>query len=177
MAKIIMNHHTGPRPSPWPWVNFTPEEFASNGNGAVQIEHRAANRLQAVRTEFDEALTINSAYRDPAYNIKIRSSAPKTSYHIKGKAFDVSCRGWSREKIAKFVALAYKHGFGGFGGYEKGGKPNFIHIDDRGYPGKWGKSWAWPDAYMDKEPTAKPKKAVTKAKPIAKPKDEKDMMR
>ena len=160
MAKILMNHHTGNKPHPWPWVNFTPEEFASNGNGAVQIEHRAANRLQALRTEFDEALTLNSAYRDPAYNASIGSM--KGSYHIKGQAFDVKCRGWSKAKIARFVALAYAHKFRGFGGYNKNGKPSFIHIDDRGHPAKWGKDWAWPDEY---KPEPEPEAVVETPKP------------
>ena len=162
--KIIMNHHTGNKPRPWPWANFKPHELSSNGNGAVQIEKRALDRLQALRTEWGEPIILSSAYRDPAYNKQIGGAT--NSYHVQGQAFDIPVRGWDIDKRRRFVALAYKHGFRGFGGYDKNGKANFIHIDDRGHPGKWGKSWAWPNEY-------KPKKAA-EMKPLAKPLDDKD---
>ena len=146
MTKLIMSHYTDPRPEPWLWPNFSPFELASNGNGAVRVEMRALNRLQALRTDWNNALTLNSAYRDPAYNLKIGST--RGSQHPKGTAFDVRVLGWSDDLIYLFKEMAYDHGFRGFGGYEKpDGRKNFIHIDDRGNRARWGKKWAWPDAY------------------------------
>ncbi len=148
---LIMAHYKNQRPISWPWPNFSPAELASNGNGAVQIQIQALDRLQALRTEWNRSLTINSAYRDPVYNLKIGST--NGSQHPKGTAFDVSVRGWTFENIYLFKEMAYKHGFRGFGGYEqKNGDRNFIHIDNRGSRAKWGKDWAWPNAYLWVEP-------------------------
>lgn len=146
---LIMQHYSQVSPIHWRWPNFTPEEMASNGNGEVRIVISALDMLQAVRTKWDRPLIINSAYRDMAYNLKIGST--RGSQHPKGTAFDIRTRKWSWEDIYAFKELAYDVGFKGFGGYNtKKGKPKFIHIDARSYSAKWGKSWAWPDAYTKK---------------------------
>jgi len=149
-----MQHYTDPYSEPWPWPNFQPWELASKGNGAVQIEMRAGDRLQKLRYRWDAALTVNSAYRDMAYNLSKKVKSTRDSQHPKGTAFDIRTRGWSLDELYRFKELAYKIGFRGFGGYNtKKGKPKFIHIDDRGTPAKWGNRWAWPDAYTMKAQT------------------------
>ncbi len=141
MSKLIMRHYSDVPPNYWPWKNFAPHEFASNGNGAVEMDIHTLNCLQSLREEWGEPIILNSAYRDPVYNARI-GGAP-LSKHKEGRALDVGVRGWSPEKKYKFKELAFKHGFTGFGGYN-----TFIHIDT-GRPRKWKQSWAWPDAYKN----------------------------
>lgn len=136
MTMLKMDHYTDPKPDPWPWPNFSPYELASNGDGSVQIDNEAGDKLQSLRTEWGKPLTLNSAYRDPIYNTSINGA--KLSKHMLGQAFDISVRSWLKIDKQEFKELAWRHGFRGFGGYD-----SFIHIDI-GRARKWGKSWAWP---------------------------------
>jgi len=146
MTKLSMHHYSDPKPEHWPWPNFSPEELASNGNGAVEMEIQALNKLQSLRDEWGEPLHLNSAYRDPDYNFRIGGA--KHSQHPQGTAFDINMRGWPLSKCKRFAEMAYKHRFTGFGGYVTGsGDPKFIHIDARGSKARWGRKWAWPKAY------------------------------
>lgn len=65
---------------------------------------------------------INSGYRTPAHNAKLKGSAKK-SMHMEGKAADIRIPGVSTEMLSK---LAKAIGVGGVGVYVKNG---FVHVD------------------------------------------------
>lgn len=121
----------------WRWENFSPAELKSRGNGHVVLHIPTLDLLQAARTAWGKSLTINSAYRDPAYNAKV-GGAPM-SQHKLGRAFDISVRGMSAQEKAELVKHMYNMGFTGFGGYN-----TFLHVDT-GRARVWGQEWAWPN--------------------------------
>ncbi len=134
---LKMAHHSDFPPVRWGWINFTPKEIASKGNGEVYTQYYALNMLQVLRIMWGKPLHLNSAYRDPEYNAKVGGAT--SSYHMKGQAFDVSVVGWTTAEKEAFKELAYEVGFTGFGGYD-----TFIHIDT-GPTRFWGQSWATPE--------------------------------
>tara|TARA_Y100001963_G_scaffold159865_1_gene265807 strand:+ start:6470 stop:6895 length:426 start_codon:yes stop_codon:yes gene_type:complete len=116
--------------------NFSPKEIASKGDGSIVVIKEALKALQRMRDIADRPLTINSGYRDPAYNRAV--GGVLNSQHTRGRAFDIhianSEEGRELERIAEDV------GFTAIGRY-----PTFIHVDMRppksnggGY--RWG-SW------------------------------------
>lgn len=135
--ELRMKNWSDPLTEPWLWPNFTPKEMASRGNGEVFIKYEALNKLQALRTAWGRPLTINSAYRDPAYNVKVGGAT--SSKHMEGMAFDISVVGWTAAEKKEFKELAYSLGFKGFGGYN-----SFIHVDIHSKR-RWGQQWAWPE--------------------------------
>jgi len=135
-GEIYASHWSEVDMSAWPWPNFSPREFASKGNGAVRVHVDAANKLQALRALWGGPLRINSAYRDPVYNERVGGA--KLSQHKKGRAFDISVRGFTAEERARLVRLAAEVGFTGFGGYN-----TFLHVDNA-RPRRWGQAWGHP---------------------------------
>lgn len=102
--------------------NFSPKELASQGDESIFIVKDALKGLQAIRKAYGGPLTINSAYRDPAHNVKVGGS-PK-SQHVQGIAFDIHIK--DKEMGRKLEAIAVKAGAGAVGRY-----PTFIHVDFR----------------------------------------------
>lgn len=102
--------------------NFSPRELASHGDGSILVVKDALKALQRVRDAANRPLTINSGYRDPAYNASI--GGVPNSQHTRGRAFDIlihnSQEGRDLERIAKDC------GFTAIGRYD-----TFIHIDNR----------------------------------------------
>jgi uncharacterized protein YcbK (DUF882 family) len=83
-----------------------------------------------VQKRLGKRLFVNSGYRPPWYNAKLRASSSgvaKNSLHMQGLALDITWEGFrsssSAEKSA-FVQICREEGFTGFGGYA-----GFIHID------------------------------------------------
>ncbi|WPY95612.1 D-Ala-D-Ala carboxypeptidase family metallohydrolase [Limimaricola variabilis] len=113
----------------WPWENFRPAEMASKGDGSLVLDIDAMDRLQALRTHLGRPMLITSAYRDPAHNRRVGGA--KSSYHMKGQAFDVRM---DNHNPAEFEAAARAIGFTGFGYYPDSG---FMHIDT-GPARSWG---------------------------------------
>lgn len=68
----------------------------------------------------DPVITINSAYRTPARNATIEGAA-RNSFHIRGKAVDITMRG---ADIATLAQMAAYFQAGGIGVYQ-----HFLHID------------------------------------------------
>lgn len=113
--------------------NFTPKELASNGDGSLVVEKHALIALQKLRDAYGKPLTINSAYRDPAYNRAVGGS--KNSKHVLGVAFDISVT--DQVMAGELQELAQKVGFTAIGRYN-----TFIHVDARP-PKEDGKLYYW----------------------------------
>ena len=117
-----------PRDS-WRWPNFSPAEIACRGTGSILIHDAALDRLQALRSRLGKPLIVNSAYRSPEHNARVRGA--KRSKHLAGTAFDISM---ANHDPAVFEKAARAEGFLGFGTYPRSG---FMHID-LGPARRWG---------------------------------------
>lgn len=115
------------------YPNFTPKEIACKGTGRLLVNERAMDMLQALRTALGRPMTINSAYRSPEHNAAVGGA--KASRHLEGIAFDVSMR---NQDPLTFERAAIRAGFMGFGYYPGS---QFIHIDARTSPARWGTRW------------------------------------
>ena len=111
------------------WPNFSPAEIACRGTGAILIHEDALDRLQALRIHLGKPLIVNSAYRSPEHNARVRGA--KHSKHLEGTAFDISM---ANHDPASFEKAAREEGFLGFGSYPRSG---FMHID-LGPARSWG---------------------------------------
>lgn len=118
--------------------NFSLSEFNCHDGTAVPkslmpniIE--LANNLQVLRDELGEAIHINSGYRSPAYNKRIRGVS--NSQHTKGTASDITCKSKSPRQLAAVIEKLINTGKmkqGGLGIY-----PGFVHYDIRGAKARW----------------------------------------
>lgn len=114
-------HHSYVPTSIWRWPNFTPQEIASNGNGSVLINPNAMDKLQYARELAKKPFFINSAYRDEQYNAMV-GGVPR-SYHLEGRAFDISLRNFSKSEL---IAILTEAGFTGLGVRYH----SFVHADN-----------------------------------------------
>lgn len=103
--------------------NFKVKEFKCNdGSDKIVIDTEfVETKLQDIRNHFKAAVTINSAYRTPAYNKKVGGAS--SSYHVKGRAFDIVVKGHKPSEVAKY---ARSIGIKGVIEYN-----SFVHIDSR----------------------------------------------
>ena len=127
MRKFYAKHYSKVNKSIWRWKSFSPRELASRGNGGLDLDIEAVDRLQFLRDTIGKPLIINSAYRDPIYNARV-GGAPR-SQHKLGKAFDISLR---NHDLKELYFTAKKCGFTGFGFYSY-----FLHVDT-GRRREWG---------------------------------------
>lgn len=104
--------------------NFKVKEFKCNdGSDKILIDVEfVMTKLQDIRTHFGAPVTINSAYRTPAYNTKVGGA--KASYHLKGQAFDITVKGHTPQEVARY---AQSIGVKGVIQYN-----TFTHVDSRG---------------------------------------------
>ena len=107
----------------WRWPNFSPQELACRGTGALVVDPRALDMLQSLRNRLGKPMIITSAYRSAAHNARV-GGAPR-SRHLEGIAFDVRMDNHDPEA---FIAQARAVGFHGIGTYPHQG---FVHIDAR----------------------------------------------
>lgn len=109
--------------------NFKVREFQCNdGSDKVLICMETVKILQAVRDYFGQPVTINSAYRTPSWNRKVRGAV--ASQHVKGTACDIKVKGVPSWAVAGFLEDNYPyHGIGYYS--------TFVHIDSRGYKVYW----------------------------------------
>lgn len=103
--------------------NFKVKEFrCKDGSDKILIDTDfVVNKLQKIRDHFGAAITINSAYRTESYNKKVGGA--KSSYHMKGQAFDIVVKGHTPLEAARF---AESIGITGIIQYN-----NFVHVDSR----------------------------------------------
>ena len=110
--------------------HFRVREFAcSDGADAVFIDPALVGVLQAIRTHFGAAVTVNSAYRTPAKNKAVGGAG--RSQHLYGTAADITVRGVSPQRVADFAETLLEH-TGGIGRYAA-----FTHIDLRDEKARW----------------------------------------
>lgn len=103
--------------------NFKVKEFAcKDGSDKILIDVGfVQNQLQDIRSHFGKPVNVNSGYRSPAYNVKVGGA--KNSYHMQGRAFDISIKGVTPAEIARYAASI---GVPGIIQYN-----TFVHVDSR----------------------------------------------
>ena len=110
--------------------NFTVREFAcKDGSDSVKISSDLVAILQKIRDHFGKPVTINSAYRNSAYNKKIGGAT--YSQHVYGTAADIVVQGVSPDEVAKYAEYLMPK-YGGIGLY-----PSFTHVDVRSARARW----------------------------------------
>ena len=80
------------------------------------------SNLETFAKDLGRPLTINSAYRTPAYNKSVGGA--KSSLHVERKAVDVQWGTTSVQGRVDMIQRAIDAGFTGIGCYE-----DFIHVD------------------------------------------------
>lgn len=111
-------------------TNFKVKEFAcKDGSDPIFIAPQLVEILQKVRTHFGKAVTINSAYRTPAYNKKVGGAA--YSQHLYGMAADIKVKGVAPNVVADYVETLMPN-TGGIGRYAA-----FTHVDVRKVKTRW----------------------------------------
>ena len=103
--------------------NFKIKEFAcKDGTDKILVDVSfVQTHLQDIRTHFGKPVNVNSGYRSPAYNVKVGGA--KNSYHMQGRAFDISIKGVTPAEIARYAASI---GVPGIIQYN-----TFVHVDSR----------------------------------------------
>lgn len=103
--------------------NFKINEFrCKDGSDRILIDTDfVVNKLQKIRDHFGAPIIINSAYRTESYNKKVGGA--KSSYHMKGQAFDIVVKGHAPLEVARF---AESIGITGIIQYN-----TFVHVDSR----------------------------------------------
>lgn len=111
-------------------ANFRVAEFACHdGSDTVLISGELVALLQKIRDHFGKPVTINSAYRTPAWNAK-QGGAPK-SQHLLGMAADITISGVTPLAIAQYAEFLQPE-CGGIGVYQA-----FTHVDVRAVRTRW----------------------------------------
>lgn len=103
--------------------NFKVEEFCCmDGSDKILIDvDFVKDKLQAIRDHFGAAVTINSGYRTESYNTKVGGA--KSSYHMKGQAFDIVVAGHTPLEVAQYAQSLDINGIIQYNG--------FVHVDSR----------------------------------------------
>lgn len=102
--------------------HFKVKEFAcKDGADEIYIDSDLVSKLELLREYVDCAIVITSGYRTTTYNKKVGGA--DNSYHVKGKAADITCKKFNPTEIG-LVAAAL--GFKGVIIYK-----NFTHVDVR----------------------------------------------
>lgn len=103
--------------------NFKVKEFrCKDGSDKILIDTDfVTNKLQKIRDHFNAPITINSAYRTESYNNKVGGA--KSSYHMKGQAFDIVVKGHTPLEVARFAESIDIPGIIQYNG--------FVHVDSR----------------------------------------------
>lgn len=103
--------------------NFKVKEFrCKDGSDRIMIDvDFVKDKLQKIRDHFGAPITINSAYRTPEYNAKVKGA--KASYHLQGRAFDIVVKYHTPQEVARYAQSLGIHGIIQYGG--------FVHVDSR----------------------------------------------
>ena len=110
--------------------NFKVSEFrCKDGSDVIFISPELVLILQAIRDHFGKPVKINSAYRTPPYNKKVKGAT--YSQHCYGTAADIRVTGVKPKDVADYAETLLV-GKGGIGVYN-----NFTHIDVREVKSRW----------------------------------------
>lgn len=110
--------------------NFKVKEFAStDGSDPIFIAPELVEVLQKIRTHFNKAVRINSAFRTVTRNTAVGGA--KYSQHLYGTAADIVVAGVSPLKVAEYAETLMPN-TGGIGRYS-----TFTHIDVRREKARW----------------------------------------
>lgn len=103
--------------------NFKVKEFrCKDGDDKILVDvDFVREKLQLIRDHFDAPVIINSAYRTPEYNKKVKGA--KASYHLQGRAFDIVVRGHTPQEVARYAQTLGIQGIIQYNG--------FVHVDSR----------------------------------------------
>ncbi len=104
---------------------FSSKEFENKEDKEFFIDQVLIQKLDLVREEFGESITITSGYRSPLYNKKIGGSS--SSQHCLGKAADIRPTVSSSVKLDLLYSICEKY----FEAVGDGRKKGFIHVDIR----------------------------------------------
>jgi len=111
-------------------ANFKVREFACrDGSDPIFISPALTEVLQAIRSHFQQPVTVCSGYRTPGYNKKVDGAA--YSQHLYGTAADIQVKGVAPAAVAAFAETLLPDS-GGIGIY-----PTFTHIDVREKRSRW----------------------------------------
>ena len=115
-------------------ANFCVKEFACHdGSDCILIDTELVKLLQKIREHFGKPVTINSAYRNAAYNKKV--GGVSNSQHTKGTAADIVVKGVTPKTVAQYAEYLMPNS-GGIGEYG-GRKGEFTHVDTRAKRSRW----------------------------------------
>jgi uncharacterized protein YcbK (DUF882 family) len=118
--------------------NFKLSEFDSKdgANMPKRVEKEIKfliEQLEVIRAYFKAPITINSGYRSPKHNAKVKGS--KDSQHLLGRAADIVVKDVEPRMVEHIIRKLISEGKiaqGGVGLYK-----NFVHYDTRGIPARW----------------------------------------
>lgn len=108
--------------------NFSMDPRFDNPN----VNPELRTKFSKLQASMGEAFGINSVYRDPSRNARVRGA--KRSQHIHGNAVDVNVAHLDKEQRVEFIRKASALGFKGVGVYN-----NTVHLDV-GSKRAWGPS-------------------------------------
>lgn len=109
---------------------FSPYELRSPDTNEVVFDRRLLSSLHFIR-RYTGPITVNSAYRTKGYNANVGGGS--MSYHLYGKAVDISLRGHDRYEVLR---RAIESGIKGIGIYSQS-EGDFMHLDMRDKPHIW----------------------------------------
>ncbi len=110
--------------------HFKVREFAcADGSDAVFVAEELVSVLEKIRTHFQKAVIVTSAYRTPAHNKAV--GGEERSQHLYGLAADIVVRDTRAKDVADYAETLLKH-TGGIGRYA-----TFTHVDVRGSKSRW----------------------------------------
>ena len=115
--------------------HFTSSEFDCKGAGCCKetiINPQLVEYLQAIRSHFNQPITITSGYRCSTHNTRVGGATG--SRHSKGDAADIVVKNVSSREVAKY---AESIGIKGIGLYETADDGYFTHIDTRTTKSFW----------------------------------------
>lgn len=100
----------------------TDPKLKCSHSGEYKVKQSALDKLEAIRVELGESMTINCGYRCPDHEEERHKTTVGT--HVQGVAFDIGT--WDGRKKYRIVKAALNNGCTGFAVYSWG-----VHIDFR----------------------------------------------
>ena len=118
--------------------NFRLQEFDSSCGREMPLEAQKnviqlGQNLQVLRDYLGASITINSGYRSPQLNRKIKGAT--RSQHLLGTAADIVVKGHTPKQVADAIELLISQGKMREGGLKAYG--TFTHYDIRGTKARW----------------------------------------